>query len=98
VGHMNESVIAWVILHHIHLLNTSVCPLLTFALVDSRDLERYGGYHVASRLSQDLSLITSIGLARECQGSTFRTRSPGLLYGGAHPRVNDFQFKRLDNY
>ena len=44
-------------------------------------------------------MITSVGLARECQGSTFRARSPGLLLGESRLRVNNHsRDKHLDNY
>jgi hypothetical protein len=75
------------------------CTPITYrSLVYARDLERYGRYHVAFHLLV-LNRIISIGLARECQGSAFRAGSPRLLYGGAHPRVNNHsQSKCLDNY
>jgi len=46
-----------------------------------------------------LNMITSEGLARECQGSAFCARSPGLLFGEGRLRVDNRSWdKRLDDY
>jgi hypothetical protein len=43
-----------------------------------------------------LKLIVSLGLALECQGPTFRTRSPGLLF--SLTIITNSWSERLDNY
>ena len=46
-----------------------------------------------------LNMVSSEGLARECQGSAFCTRSPGLLFGEGRLRVdNRSRDKHLNNH
>ena len=69
-------------------------PFLTLSSVNSRDLESHGRYHVFLHIRKGINLIVSEGLALECQGSTFRTRSPGLLFRAI---ITNSRSERLDN-
>jgi hypothetical protein len=69
------------------LLQTYVYNFLFYS-VDSWDLDRNGRYHAAFYPPKGLSLIASVGLARERQGSTLCARPPGLLPGEVRLGVN----------